>query len=52
MKHFLITIEKTSPETVIISDNSTLVVIIDDDCKYFETINVCICLLATCIQLS
>ena len=34
---FLITIEQTSIQTVIISENSTLVVIIDDDRKYFES---------------
>ena len=34
---FLITIEQTSIQTVIISENSTLIVIIDDDRKYFES---------------
>ena len=31
---FLLTIDQTSLQTVIISDNSTLVMIIDDDRKY------------------
>ena len=35
---FLIIIEQTSLQTVIISDNSTLVVIIDDDRKCFESL--------------
>ena len=35
---FLITIEQTSLQTVTTSDNSTLVIIIDDDRKYFESL--------------
>ena len=35
---FLITIVHTSLQTVTTSDNSTLVVIIDDDRKYFESL--------------
>lgn len=31
---FLLTIDQTSLQTVIISDNSTIVMIIDDDRKY------------------
>ena len=35
---FSLTIDQTSLQTVIISDNSTLVMIIDDDRKYFKSL--------------